>query len=124
MELIILLIIVIVSFQAGKHWGYFEIVKALKEVAQEQGIDLEKELGLVKEKEEKVSTVHKLQVETHGDLLYLFDSETDKFICQGSSVQELAKLAKDLKQVDYAAVKFDNKIFAFKNGESTEVASV
>lgn len=123
MELLILFTIVVVAFQAGKHYGYYKIVKLMKEVAEEQGIDLEKELGIVKEKEEskKNPSVHKLEVETHGDLLYLFDKESDRFICQGSSVQELAKLAKELKQVNLAAVKHGDKLFAFKDGESTEV---
>ena len=60
-------------------------------------------------------------VEKHGDILYLFDNDSDEFICQGSSVQELAKLAKELKNVSVAAVKHGDKIFAFKDGESVEV---
>ena len=125
MDILILALIVVVAFQAGKHYGYFKIVKLMKEVAEEQGLDLEKELGLVKEQEEakKIPAVYKLEVETHGDLLYLFDKETDRFICQGSSVQELAKLAKELKQVNIAAVKYGDKVFAFKDGESTEVTA-
>ncbi len=126
MELLLLFFIVYVAFQAGKHYGYYKLAKIMREVAEEQGIDLERELGLIQEQEEtksKVDTVLKLEVEQHGELLYLFDIETDKFICQGSSVQELAKLAKDLKQVNYAAVKHGDKIFAFKNGESTEVTA-
>jgi hypothetical protein len=43
MELLILFSIVVIAFQAGKHWGYYKIVKTMKEVAEEQGIDLEKE---------------------------------------------------------------------------------
>jgi hypothetical protein len=126
MELLLLLFVVYVAFQAGKHYGYYNLAKIMREVAEEQGIDLEKELGLIQEQEEKknkVDSVFKLEVEQHGELLYLFDVETDSFICQGSNVQELAKFAKDLKQVDYAAVKHGDKIFAFKNGESTEVTA-
>lgn len=124
MDILLLVLLLAIAFQAGKHWGYFKIVKALKEVADEQGIDLEKELGIVVEKEEqalKKNLVLKLQVETHGDLLYLFDVDEDKFICQGSTVQELAKLAKELKDVKYAAVKHGDKVFAFKDGESVEI---
>lgn len=121
MELLLLACIVYLSFQAGKHWGYYKLAKLMKEVAEEQGIDLEKELGVIKEQENAAQAVYKLEVETHGEVLYLFDKETDRFICQGSSVQELAKLAKELKQVNLAAVKHGDKIFAFKDGESTEV---
>ena len=123
MDILLLALIIVIAFQAGKHYGYYKIVTLMKQVAEEQGIDLEKELGLVKEQEDgkKVPAVYKLEVETHGNLLYLFDKETDRFICQGSNVQELAKLAKELKQVNYAAVKHGDKIFQFKDGESTEV---
>jgi hypothetical protein len=121
---IILLIVFVLAFQLGKHYGYYKIVKTMKEVADEQGIDLEKELGLVVEQENKkakVFVVPKLNVEQHGEMLYLFDVDTDNFICQGSSVQELAKLAKELKNVSVAAVKHGDKIFAFKDGQSVEV---
>lgn len=126
MELLTLILIIVVAFQMGKHWGYYKLAKLMREVAEEQGIDLEKELGLVAEQEEKknkADAVLKLEVEQHGELLYLFDVESDNFICQGSTVQELAKLAKDLKKVNYAAVKHGDKIFAFKDGESIEVTA-
>ena len=124
MDILILTLIIVVAFQAGKHYGYYKIVKLMKEVAEEQGIDLEKELGIVKAQEEAKDSpekVHKLLVEQHGDLLYLFDKESDNFICQGSSVQELCDLAKKHKNVNLAAVMHGEKIFAFKDGISTEV---
>lgn len=123
MDILLLILLLVLVFQAGKHYGYYKIVKIMKEVAEDQGFDLEKELGLQKEQEEKQSVfvVPKLNVEQHGDMLYLFDVDTDNFICQGSSVQELAKLAKELKNVSVAAVKHGDKIFAFKDGESVEV---
>lgn len=124
MDILLLILLLFVAFQAGKHWGYYKIVKTMKEVAEEQGLDLEKELGIVVEKEEstlKAFVVPKLNVEQHGEMLYLFDVDTDNFICQATSVQELAKLAKELKNVSVAAVKHGDKIFAFKDGESVEV---
>lgn len=122
MDILALILLLVVAFQAGKHWGYYKLVKTMKEVAEEQGIDLEKELGIIQAQEEKLEPdVHKLQVETHGDVLYLFDIDSDKFICQGASVQELAKLAKDLNKVNLAAVKYGDRVFAFKDGISTEI---
>ncbi len=124
MELLILFAIVFIAFQMGKHYGYYKIVKLMKEVAEEQGLDLERELGIVQEREEQKNQpekVHKLQVEQHGDLLYLFDKESDSFICQGSSVQELCDLAKKHKNVNLAAVLHGEKVFKFQDGISTEV---
>lgn len=121
MEFLLLLALVI-AFQLGKHYGYYKIVKLMKEVAEEQGLDLEKELGIVKAKEEnKVEKVHKLNVEQQGDMLYLFDKESDDFICQATSVQELCELAKKYKNVNMAAVLHGDKVFAFKDGISTEI---
>jgi len=125
MELLILFAIVVIAFQLGKHYGYYRIVKLMKEVADEQGIDLEKELGIVKQQEEKKSSpsVHTLQVEQHGEMLYLFDVESDNFICQGSNVQELAKIALDTKKIEYAAVKHGEIVYKFVKGTSTEVTA-
>jgi hypothetical protein len=117
---ILFLITFVVGFFLGKYYGFYKVASMMKEVAEERGFDLVKELGLNKE-DTATPQVYKLEVETHGDMLYLFDKESDNFICQGSSVQELAKFAKDYKNVTLAAVKYNNKIFAFKDGESIEV---
>lgn len=118
MELIFLLSVFLIGFAAGNAWASFKFVRALKDAAEEAGIDLEKEIA---KHEITQKVVYKLAVEQHGDTLYLFDKEEDSFICQGSSVQELAKLAKQYKNIAYAAVLFGDKVFQFKDGESTEV---
>lgn len=122
MDILALILLLIVAFQAGKHYGYFKIVKIMKEVADEQGFNLEKELGIIEDKEEKPkNVVRKLKIDVGGDILYLFDIDTDTFICQASCVQDLAKIAKERSQIIYAVVKHGDKFFAFKDGESTEV---
>ena len=126
MELLGFLLIIgvfVAGFAAGKVHTYLHIGKLLEEVAKEQGIDLESEIRRAKEKEESLKPkVYKLDVEQHGDVLYLFDIENHGFICQGSSVQELCELAKKNKNVLYAAVKYGERVFQFKDGELTEVA--
>lgn len=117
-----LLLVFIAGFFVGEMYGYYRVVKAIRRLAEDNGFDIEKELGLNQKEESKETTsVYKLNVEQHGDMLYLFDSEKDNFICQGSSVQELCKLAKEQKNVKFAAVKHGDKIFAFKDGVSIEV---
>jgi hypothetical protein len=110
------------GFVAGKIHTYFHVAKLLRDVAEHAGIDIEREMKKLDSEEvppEKL--VYKLMVEEHGELLYLFDKETDEFICQGSSVQELAKLALERKKINLAAVLHGEKVLQFKNGESTEV---
>jgi hypothetical protein len=123
MELLLILLVFVAAFQLGKMYGFYKVAMLLRQVADEQGIDLEKELGLIKENEEnkEIDIVRKLMVEQHGEVLYLFDKETDEFIVQGASVQELAELAMKNKKIDFAAVLFGQKVFRFINGKSTEV---
>lgn len=118
-----ILLCLVIGYWIGKLHAYWDIVKAMRVLAEEHGIDFKGALDKDAKDDPEEKLVYKLQVETHGEQLYLFDHETDEFICQGSSVQELAKLAKEYKKVLYAAVKYDDKVFAFKDGESTEVTA-
>lgn len=112
------------GFVAGKLHTYFHVAKLLRDIAAHAGIDIERELKKLDGEEEKPEKlVYKLMVEEHGELLYLFDKDTDEFICQGSSVQELAKLALERKKINLAAVLHGDKVLQFKNGESKEVTA-
>jgi hypothetical protein len=122
MDIISIFILVSIGYWLGKSHAYWTIAKSLRELAEDHGIDIQKELSkLEKEEDEPEKLVYKLKVETHNEVLYLFDKDSDEFICQGSSVQELAKLALERKQIKLAAVLHDQKVFSFKNGESAEV---
>lgn len=117
-----LILVFVGGFLAGKLYAYYKIVGTIKELAEEHGIDLSKELDKLDQKEQEPGElIYKLQVEKHGDLLYLFDKDSDEFICQGSSVQELAKLSYSLKKIEKAAVLYNETFFKFVNGESTQV---
>jgi len=98
--------------------AYYMFAREMRDAAKSLGIDLEKELINA---ETPKKSVFKLAVEQHGDMLYLFDKEEDSFICQGTSVQELAKLAKQHNNIMYAAVLYGEKVFEFKDGKSSEV---
>lgn len=71
------------------------------------------------EYEDTTETVYKLKTELMNDTLFLYDSE-DTFVCQGSSLSELAELANKIKNIRYAAVMHDNKMFTFVDGVATE----
>lgn len=118
MDLLLLLLGFVLGYAVGSLRAYIKFARKIKDAADAVGIDLDKELEI---QQPKQKLVYKLAVEKHGEMLYLFDKEEDSFICQGSSVQELAQLAKKYKNIAHAAVLFDNKVFQFKDGESTEV---
>ena len=117
MDIISLIVFFAVGFFLGKAHTYFQIAKILRNTLEEVGLSIEELKG---EQEEPESNVSKLEVEAHGDMLYLYDRENHTFICQANTVQELATLAKEYKQVLYAVVKHGDKVFTFSDGKSTE----
>jgi len=64
------------------------------------------------------SDVHKLKVEKIESILYLYDDENN-FICQANTLDELAKLSHQHKNINYAAVIHNDKVFTFVNGVSS-----
>lgn len=115
-----------VGYLTGEAFTFFKIRQVLKQLGDAIGVDLIKELNKLHEEyksvEEKVQLVkfHKLKTEKHGDMIYLFDHERDDFICQGRTIEELAKLAKENKQIVGAIVSHDDKVFVFTDGKSQE----
>jgi len=120
MELLIYLALVFLGFTLGQAYMTFKVARLLKKVAEEEGIDLDKEIQIVKNKNEQVHQIYNLEVERINDMLYLFDKNNRDFVCQGKSVEELAKLAKEYKNIIVATVIHDDKVFMFVNGASKE----
>ena len=118
MDIIILLLVFGAGYFVGTMKAYITFARDMKDAAKSLGIDLEKELAKA---ETPKKLVYKLAVEQHGEMLYLFDKEEDSFICQGKTVQELAKLAKQYNNIAHAAVLYEDRVFQFKDGESSEV---
>jgi CRISPR/Cas system CMR subunit Cmr4 (Cas7 group RAMP superfamily) len=117
------LFLLLVGFVCGKTYTEFKIVKTLKDMLESKGIDVEAEIAKLEEKQEKVNSVHKLVVEKHNDMLYLYDRENHDFVCQGKNIDELAELSKKYKNIIGAVVHHDDKVFMFMNGLSKEFTS-
>ena len=66
--------------------------------------------------------INSLKVEQVGDMLVLYDTITEAFICQGVTIEELADKANAEKNIQYAAVAYakEDKAFVFINGVSAE----
>jgi len=65
-------------------------------------------------------TVFKLETELVGDIILLYDRDTNDFICQGNSLQQLAELSREYKKIEYATVKHGDYIVAFIEGRVTD----
>jgi hypothetical protein len=119
MELLIYLALFYIGFALGKSYMTLKLLRTLKQVADESGVDLDNELEKIKNKK-SVNQVHALEVEKINDTFYLFDRINNDFVCQGSSIEELAKLSKDYKNINVATVLHGEKVFMFVNGSSKE----
>ena len=70
--------------------------------------------------EETRPTVFKLETEQVDNTILLFDRDTNDFICQGNSLEQLAQLSREYKKIEYATVKHGDYFVAFIEGKVTE----
>lgn len=59
-------------------------------------------------------------IEQHGDTLYLYDKDTNAFMCQGETVKELAGSLFSYKNIKFAYIEHGEKIYHFVDGEVKE----
>lgn len=111
-ELIILVVVAVVAYNLGITVTAWRLRELLHKEAKAQGLltDEEQEIG------DKKNTLFKLWVEQSSDMLYLYNYENDTFVCQAKSLDELAKLALEYKNIKHAAVVVDNKAYLFIDG--------
>ena len=65
------------------------------------------------------SNVYKLETVLVDDIILLYDRETNDFVCQGNSLEQLAQLSKEYKKIEYASVKHGEYFVAFIEGKVT-----
>jgi hypothetical protein len=72
--------------------------------------------------EEKLArpNVFKLETELVDNTILLYDRDTNDFICQGNSLEQLAQLSREYKKIEYATVKHGDYFVAFIEGKVTE----
>ena len=109
MESIITFLQLLVIFLAGAYCGTRYTLYRLYKALEEAGVDVEEE-----EKVEVVK-VNRYFVETINDLLYLYEFNTNNFIAQGKTLEELAILAKDKSKI--ACVSTSKEVLWFVDGE-------
>ena len=117
MELLLLLIVGLIGYFIGYTSVIWKLRNFIKDAAIKEGLKVNDDFTVAKE---EVSPVRKLEVEQVGEILYLYDRESKDFICQANTVDELAKMSKDYKNIALAAVIHNNKVFMFVNGNSKE----
>lgn len=114
LEFIVLGIVFWLGYQIGQAVLSWQLRDLIRQEAIKEGLNVDNNFNVI-EKNIK-HNVSQLFVEEANNILYLYDRTDDTFVCQGSSLSELAKLAKQYKNIKYAAVMTDKEIYAFVDG--------
>jgi hypothetical protein len=89
---------------------FYRISKSLREA----GLDIDED----ETEETEQIEVKKFFVENLDGLLYLYEHPTNKFICQGKLLTELASLSNKYEKAEVACViNYDKEVVWFVNGE-------
>ena len=111
LEIIIIGFVFWVGYQVGMSVTAYRLRDLVYREAKRRG--LIKELDIVLE---ETPIVAQLIVEKSNDILYLYTRDDNTFVCQGSTLEEIASLAKKYNNIRYAAVTIDKEIYAFVDG--------
>jgi hypothetical protein len=114
LELIILCLVFWLGYQTGFAILSHRLRHLLYKEAKKQGIVIPYQDNVI---EEQLPSVSQLMVEKSNNILYLYNREDETFVCQGSSLEELAVLAKEYKNIKYAAVLHEDDVVAFVDGK-------
>lgn len=97
----------LIAFGIGFFLGYkfmrLIISMSLREIAVEQGINLD-ELQKSVRKDMKIEEIISIVTEKHGDGIYAFDEKSDTFLCQGNTIEDLAKKLREQNNVLVAKI--------------------
>lgn len=118
LELIILGFVFYVGYNLGQIVLSWQLRHLIVREARKEGIKVDNEYNIIEDPVDKPN-VHKLVVEKTNNMLYLYDHEENSFVCQASTMEELASLAKQYKNIKYAAVMDvdGDSIYTFVDGK-------
>jgi hypothetical protein len=114
LEILIIGFVFFMGYQLGASIMAYRFRNILIRLAKTQGIILD-----ASEINSKPA-VYQLVVEEVQNTLYLYDKEKNTFVCQGNSIDDLASMAKEHKNIEYAAVLYNEKVYKFVDGKATQ----
>lgn len=103
---------IIIGFVIGWILSFVHFANKLNKVSVE---DFKKFKSAGNKEEEKQVPV--LNIEKHGNMFYLFNHETNTFICQGSSIDELAEKAYKYQNIQVAIIQNNKGFVKIINGK-------
>lgn len=112
-DILIIGFIAYVFYQLGVSVTSYRLRDLIYKEAKARGLVTKQDRELF---EDTSPRIFKLWVEKSQDILYLYDYDENTFVCQAKTVDELAKLALEYKNIKYAAVIMDEKPLVFVDG--------
>ena len=110
MELLSYIIVFIAGFFIGEAVFAHRFRKIIYKIAQDKGIQI------TESDAEPIIEVNKLFIEKSNNVMYLYDFDANTFVCQGNSLDELARLSNKYNNIKYALVEFDKQVVFFVDG--------
>ena len=107
MTLLDIILILALGWVMGQFYTIYKLRKNLRSV-------------IIIQEEVSRPNVFKLETEEVDNTILLYDRDTNDFICQGTSLEQLAQLSREYKKIEYATVKHGDYFVAFIEGKVTE----
>lgn len=118
MDFFVFFIIFMFGFVIGEMITMMRLRNSLNRISKELKLDFPS-----KDEDTQIQKSLRMFTERVGDVLYLYDKETDKFICQASTIEELGILAKQYKNIKRGTIVHDDKVFLLLDGSIKELKS-
>ena len=116
-ELFIIAFAFWVGYQLGVHLTVWTLRDFLREAAHKEGINIDEDFNIINNKTPEKINVSKLVVESQNGVMYLYNHTDSRFVCQGTTINELAERANKQQNIKYASVLHNDKIVAFIDGK-------
>jgi len=94
------------GFVCGGYWNAHSYRKQLEKIA----INAEIYKKIIK-------YIPVLETEIHENIIFAYEKNTDNFMCQGKTLEEVAKNLMDFRKIDIALVNHGGQSFWFVRGQ-------
>mgnify|MGYP000258139219 CR=1 FL=1 len=116
LDLLILIFVAWAAYNIGVSVTAWRLREFVYKEAKARGMVSKEHQELFEGQKEEKPKVSQLWIEKVQDIMYLYEKDTDDFVCQANTLEELANLALKYKNIKYASVMNGDDVFAFVNG--------
>ena len=116
MDLLDFLIVFSIGWFGGQWYMAYQLKRNITKIAEKYGMTFDEwSESLTEVVQDSVKRIPKMFTEYEGNSVYLYMKDTGNFVCQGDSLEELAR--KIAKEYNTAIVTDNEKLLFFINGK-------